>query len=62
MLQVCLHVLDFMLQDVTVELKDSEDILGEGSRHEVAPVHHFTNYDPDYFRGKSVGRENSHIT
>lgn len=50
MQQVCLHVLDFVLQDVAVELKHSEDVLWERSRHQIAPVHHLAHYDTDHWR------------
>lgn len=48
MQQVRLHVLHFMLQDVTVELEHSQDVPGESRRHQVTPVHHLADDDANH--------------
>lgn len=52
MQQVCLHVLYIMLEDVTVELKHSQDVLGERSWYQIAPVHHLADNDTNHWREK----------
>lgn len=52
MQQVRLHVLHFMLQDVAVELKHSQDVLGERRWHQLSPVHHLADHDADHWREK----------
>lgn len=53
MQQVRLHVLYFMLQNVTVELKHSQDILGESSWYKIAPVYHLADYDTNHWRERT---------
>lgn len=68
MQEVCLHVQHFMLQDVAVELKHCEDVLGElsGRRtvrlHQIAPVHHLAHHDTDHWREEEdVSSQIKHI-
>ena len=65
--EVCLHVLNLMLQDVAVELKDGQDVLGESGgrrnvwRRKVAPVNHLTHYDANHWREKEISKYSANI-
>lgn len=48
MQQVRLHVLHFVLYDVCVKLEHSQDVLGECSRHQIAPVHHLAGNETNH--------------